>query len=154
VRFASGVSVLGILAVLALPRALPAQEPAEPHSDEELRALVVAAGDSKANDGADLVTVFKRTRVEVEESGLSHITDRQLLKCLTEKGAARLARLRFDYDPASNLVEVRGVRILRQDGTAEEVPLDTAVDLPQPQGGIYWGRDPELHEGLPHRLPG
>ncbi|MBW2257927.1 MAG: DUF3857 and transglutaminase domain-containing protein, partial [Deltaproteobacteria bacterium] len=79
------------------------------------------------------------TRVEVEDSGLSHIRERQVIKCLTEEGAAALARLRFDWDPASNLVEVETLRVLREDGEVEELPLDGGVDLPQPQRGIYWG---------------
>ncbi len=116
-----------------------AQEPAAPATDAALRDLVKAAGDSAANGGADRVMVFHRTTVDVEASGLAHIVDRQLVKCLTEAGAARLARLRFDYDPTSNTAEIRKVRVLRQNGSVETLDAARALDLPQPQAAIYWG---------------
>jgi transglutaminase-like putative cysteine protease len=131
--------VLAALAAVAAPVAASAQEPPAPATDADLRALVEKAGTGKDNGGADLVTVFKRTRVEVEPSGLAHIHDWQLVKCLSEKGAAQLARLRLDFDPTSNLVEVRSLRVLRRDGTVEAVSAENAVDLPQPQDAIYWG---------------
>ncbi len=130
---------MAALALAALAGPALCQEPAEPGSDTELRALVEKAGASKDNGDADLVVVFKRTRVEVEESGLGHIREHQLVKCLTEKGAAQLARLRLDYDPTSNFVELSGLRVLRKDGRTQEVPPSVAVDLPQPQEAIYWG---------------
>ncbi len=137
-RIARFAPVLLSLFLVALAP-LAAQEPPAPACDEDLRALVAGAGDSKDHGGADVVVVFKRTRVDVEESGLAHIRDRQLLKCLSEKGAADLARLRFDWDPTSNLVEIRTLRVLRADGATETIPPEAVVDLPQPQSGIYWG---------------
>ncbi len=147
--------LLGLLVVLsvalAAPRAL-AQEPPQPADDDALRALVEDAGDQDGNDGADLVTVLKRTDVTVEDSGLSHIRSWEVIKCLSEQGAAQLARLRLDFDPASNVVVVEGLRILRADGTIED--LDTqGVDLPQPQWAIYWGAQMKLLP-LPRLQPG
>ena len=55
-------------ASLALTHVAQAQEPPIPDSDEALFALVEQAGDADANAGADLVTVFKRTYVQVEPS--------------------------------------------------------------------------------------
>ena len=124
---------------LTMPVRAWAQEPPPPVDDTALRALVQDAGTAEANGGADLVTVFKRTRVDVEDSGLSHVVNHEVLKVLTEKGAADLARLRLDYDPASNEVEIRQVRILEQEGGIVSVSTSTLVDLPQPQNAIYWG---------------
>jgi hypothetical protein len=138
-RRPSPLTFLAALAALVAATAPRAEEPKAPSNDGELRALVEKSGSSRDNAGADLVTVFKRTRVEVEPSGLGHIHEWQLLKCLTEKGAAQLARLRLDFDPTSNLVEVRSLRVLRKGGTVETIPPDRAVDLPQPQDAIYWG---------------
>jgi transglutaminase-like putative cysteine protease len=129
------------------------QEPTIPTDDEALREAIAEAGTSEDLDGADLVTVLWDTRVEVEDSGLSHIRERQVIKCLTEEGAAALARLRFDWDPASNLVEVEKLRVLREDGEVEALPLDAGVDLPQPQHGIYWGARMRLVP-LPRLDPG
>jgi transglutaminase-like putative cysteine protease len=89
--------------------------------------------------GADAVVVLDETRVNVEESGLSHVERTQLVKVLTEKGAAQYATLRFDYDPASSWAEVRGLTVFREGGTVEEVPAGRVSDLPQPQFMIYWG---------------
>ena len=127
-----------VITFLVFPLA-PAQEPPEPKSDEELKQLIQKAGESKDNEGADLVTVFKRTAADVEDSGLAHVRSHELIKCLTEKGAAQLCRVRLDYDPTSNKVELRSLRILRKDGAAETIPPESGVDLPQPQDGIYWG---------------
>ncbi|MBN2492301.1 MAG: DUF3857 domain-containing protein [Planctomycetes bacterium] len=116
-----------------------AQEPQDPASDAELRALIAAAGDARQHPGAGAVIVLDRTGVRVEPSGLAHFERRFVAKVLTEAGALAYARLRFDYDPMSNTVEVRSVRLLRAGGTVEDIALTTLVDLPQPQRGIYWG---------------
>jgi hypothetical protein len=115
-----------------------------------LCALAPAAGEMKAPDslkavtvdkypGADAVVVLDETRVDVEDSGLSHVNRTQLIKVLTEKGAAECATLRFDYDPASSYAEVKALTVYRKDGAAEAVPAARVFDLPQPQFMIYWG---------------
>ena len=144
----------GALVVLLAVAAWPslAQEPAAPADDDALRTLIEEAGDQDANEGADVVTVLKRTDVTVEDSGLSHIRTWEVLKCLSEPGAAQLARLRLDFDPASNVVVVESLRVLRADGSIEE--LGTAgVDLPQPQWAIYWGAQMKLL-AVPRLAPG
>ncbi len=138
----AGLAALAALALVG--RTAWAQEPAPPANDPELRTLIAAAGTAEDNDGAHLVTVFKRTNVDVEDTGLGHIHNHEVIKCLTEEGAAQLARLRLDFDPASNFVEVRSLRILRADGSVDELPLDRFVDLPQPQHAIYWGAQMKL----------
>jgi len=145
----------GLMVVLLTIRVVPsalAQEPTAPSDDAALVELIDQAGDRDANDGADQLTVLKRTDVTVEESGLSHIRNWEVIKCLSDAGAAQLARLRLDFDPASNVVVVESLRIIRADGTIEE--LDTeGVDLPQPQWAIYWGAQMKLL-ALPRLEPG
>ncbi len=144
-------SLVALLLLLAAGPAA-AQEPAPPADDAGLRALIDAAGDQDANDGADKLTVLKRTDVTVEDSGLSHIRTWEVVKCLSEQGAAELARLRLDFDPASNVVVVESLRVIRADGGIEE--LDTAgVDMPQPQWAIYWGAQMKLLP-IPRLAPG
>lgn len=89
--------------------------------------------------GADAVVVLDETKVDVEESGLSHVNRTQLIKVLTEKGAAKYATMRFDYDPASSFAEVKELTVFRKDGSVEQVPPGRIHDLPQPQYMIYWG---------------
>ena len=137
-------ALLAVLVALVAIQVARAQEPAPPASDDELRQQIADAGDQDANDGADVVTVFKRTYVQVEDSGLGHIHNHEVLKCLSEEGAAQLARLRLDFDPASNVVEVRQLRVVRADGSIEVLDPAPQVDLPQPQWGIYWGAQMKL----------
>lgn len=89
--------------------------------------------------GADAVVVSDETKVDVEESGLSHVNKTQLIKVLSEAGAAKYATMRFDYDPASSFAEVKKLTVFRADGKVEEVPQSRILDLPQPQFMIYWG---------------
>ncbi len=111
---------------------------------EDLNGLIDAAGEAKDHDSAGSVLVFDRTRVEVEDSGLAHYYRRRLFKVLTEQGATELASLRFDYDPTSNMVEVKTARIhpRAEAGTRpapRELGPERIRDLPQPQHWIYWG---------------
>ncbi len=100
--------------------------------------LVEAAGTADDYDGADVVVVFDSLYVDVEETGLSHRNQHRVIKILTEDGARDNTVFRFDYDPASNFVEVRRARIHRAGGV-EDVDLSRIVDLFAPAHMIYWG---------------
>lgn len=108
----------------------------------------------KAADYKDqpAVYAYDRTDVTVEESGLSHVVHKVLIKVLDTEGAKKFSSLRFDYDPASSWVEIRKVSIFH-DG--KETPLDLAglLDLPQPQYMIYWGARMKLLD-VPRLEPG
>jgi hypothetical protein len=101
--------------------------------------LMAAAGDAKDYEGQDLVLVFDSTYVDVDSTGLSHKRMHTLNKVLTPAGIAKLRAARFDYDPASNKIELLGARVHRKNGTVEELALSSALDLPQPTHLIYWG---------------
>lgn len=88
--------------------------------------------------GSDLVVVLDETKVDVEESGLSHIYKRQIVKLLTEDGCLKYSTFRLDYDPASSYAEIQSIKVFRE-GKEEEIPLNSVLDLPQPQSMIYWG---------------
>ena len=106
---------------------------------QEIGNLIKAAGTADAYEGADVVRVFDRTDVDVEKSGLSHIRSHSLTKVLTAKGCLDLAARRFDYDPATNFIESRKIRVHRADGSAVDLPLDELTDAVQPAHAIYWG---------------
>jgi transglutaminase-like putative cysteine protease len=142
--FAQPIAAATLLLALAAAGPATAQEPQPPADDDALRALIDDAGTTEDLDGADLVTVFKRTHVDVEDSGLGHIRNHEVIKCLTEAGAGQMARFRLDFDPASNYVEVKRLRVIRADGAIEDLALDSGVDLPQPQFAIYWGAQMKL----------
>ena len=62
------------------------------------------------------VAVFEKIDVTVEETGLAHYRRHTLTKILTDEGALAKAALRFDYDPASNFIDVESIRIFRKGG--------------------------------------
>ena len=150
-RLACAASAMLLSLLLSLPAgAAPADDDS---SCDSLRALIAAAGDLAEHPDADLVTVFDRTDSEVEPSGLSHVVRHRLVKVLTSDGARSLGFQRFNYDPASQLIEIRRVRIHRADGGLTEVDPATSVDVTQPMWAIYWGARmrclqlPRLHVG-------
>jgi hypothetical protein len=145
-------AIAALLAALLAAVPAAAQEPPPPADDAALVQLVRDAGDQAANAGADSVVVMRRTDVTVEESGLAWYDNHEVVKCLSEKGAATLARIRLDYDPASNEVTVTRFRVFKADGSVVDLP-PVPLDLPQPQGGIYWGAR-MLQLAVPRLAPG
>jgi transglutaminase-like putative cysteine protease len=107
--------------------------------DDPYRSLIDEIGSDGIYKDAAVAVVFDSTKILVENSGLSHVTNHRLLKVLSWDGARRLNALRFDYDPASNVLEPRMVSVHRADGKIETVDPDGAIDAPQPQSMIYWG---------------
>ncbi|MCP4545289.1 MAG: DUF3857 and transglutaminase domain-containing protein [bacterium] len=118
---------------------------------EAIRLLVEA--DATPYEGANSLVLFDRTLVDVEESGLSHRHHHRFVKILEPAGALALRALRFEYDPASNFIELRGVRIHRADSTVVVIDTDLAVDVTQPAGTIIWGARMKVL-GLPPLKPG
>ncbi|MCX7831013.1 MAG: DUF3857 domain-containing protein [Acidobacteria bacterium] len=87
---------------------------------------------------SDVVIALDETNVEVEESGLSHVYKRQIVKILTEEGCKNYSTYRLDYDPASSYAEIQSIKVFRGE-KEEELPISSFLDLPQPQSMIYWG---------------
>jgi hypothetical protein len=102
-------------------------------------ALKKAIADSGDHAGAGQVLIFDRTVADVQDSGLTYVTQRRLWKVGSASGALGLRTVVWDYDPLSGEVEVKVARIFRADGKVEDVPLENVVDYPQPTRGIYWG---------------
>jgi hypothetical protein len=117
-------------------------------TDDELWTLIEQAAGSQENGGADWVMIFDRMDVDVEDSGLAHTRHHTLRKILTDDGILEQAVHRFDYDPASNFINIERARILRKDRTIEEVDVAGARDLYAPAYMIYWGARMKLL-GLP-----
>jgi len=117
------------------------------------RKIIQAAGTADDNGGANVVTVFDSSNIVVEESGLSHINIHTLVKALSWDGAQDLSYRRFDYDPASNMIEVKKVAVHKEDGKVVDIDLTTVLDKPQPMSMIYWGARMKLI-GIPYLEPG
>lgn len=126
-----------LICLLAFAAACGAAEPAAENPD--FKALIDAAGDAADHPGADAVVVFDRTDVIMEDSGLSHVVSHALTKILTPAGARDGAGLSFEYDPATQLIELRRVAVHRADGTVEVIDASHPVDVTAPAHAIYWG---------------
>lgn len=105
---------------------------------ENLAKLIEAAGSRKTNKGAHVVGVLDRTYVHVMPSGLAHVTRRRVWKALSDRGGALLAVRRFDYDPATNVIRFKRIRVHRKGKAPKDYPGTWAKDLPQPAGWIFW----------------
>ncbi|HAK95914.1 MAG TPA: transglutaminase [Planctomycetes bacterium] len=104
----------------------------------EALAQKLAAVSAAAYPGADMVTVFDRRAVAVEESGLARMVGHTLAKALTPAGARALAVGEYSYDPLSAGIAVLRCRVFSAGGAARDVDPARAVDLPDPQSMIYW----------------
>ncbi len=119
----------------------PAPGPALPPGDAPPPTAVSRlrdAGTSREHPDADHLVACQRTVIHLRARGVASTEGYTLYKVLTAAGARDLGVLRFDYEPLSSRVEVRSVTVFR-DSLRIPVSLDSILDLPQPQEGIYWG---------------
>ncbi len=106
---------------------------------EAIREKVKAAGEAEKYPGAAHVIVLDESECRVRPSGVA-TTDRvEVVKLLTDAAVRSYSAQTFEYDPATNRLAVRAVRVHRKDGSTEEVDLGTMVHKPAPAWAIYWG---------------
>ncbi len=101
--------------------------------------LLKRAGTASNYPGAGVLVVYDSTKVNVQETGLSHYNFARLYKVLTAEGAKTLSVVKFDYDPLTAFVRIERVRIYRANGSVEELSADRVHDYPAPARAIYWG---------------
>jgi hypothetical protein len=133
------LSFLSVSFSQTVPKSFPLSQPVPKPATVSYAELIASAGEAKEYEGQNQLLVFDSTRVDVDSTGLSHKRMHTLTKVLTPQGIAELRAVRFDYDPASNKIEVKRVRVHRKDGSTEDLDLSRLRDLPQPSHGIYWG---------------
>jgi hypothetical protein len=102
-------------------------------------SLIKNAGDASDYPGSDYLFIFDSTDVDMQENGLSYRNMHKLIKVLTPEGARKLNHLKFRYDPLSAYVEIKKVKIYRNDGTIDELGPEKIKDYPAPARMIYWG---------------
>jgi len=102
-------------------------------------SVIQNAGDAEDYPNSDYLVIFDSTQVDVQESGLSYRNYHKLYKVLTPEGAKKLNHLKFRYDPLSAYIEIKSVRIYRNDGSIEELDMEKVRDYPAPARMIYWG---------------
>ena len=133
-----------ICLLLSLPAWAALDVPELVSAEEALELLAL----DKNSYQSERVVIFDRTKVDVESTGLSHRYQHRMVKVLKDSGAKALRALRFDFDPASNHVEILGLRVHRADSSFVDIDTSQASDITAPAGGIYWGAR-MLVQGLP-----
>jgi hypothetical protein len=108
--------------------------------------LIGSAGNSADYPGSGTLIIFDSTYVQVEETGLSHVYTHRLVKVLTATGAKGLNVIKYDYDPLSAHVEIRGVTIYRKDASIVRINTSGVLDYPAPARAIYWGAREKMLE--------
>lgn len=144
-------AVMGSMALLA-GSARGWEEP-PPLEDETILEMIAKAGEKKDFPDDHVLVVHHHTDVTVEPTGLSHVVTRKVVKVLDQAGIKDLSVLRFDYDPASQYMDVRSVKVFKKDGKVLKVKLSKMKDLPQPWRRIRWGARMKL-VGVPGLSPG
>ncbi|MCH8963704.1 MAG: DUF3857 domain-containing protein [Planctomycetes bacterium] len=135
--FANAGITLSIYLGLAITAA-PAGPP-RPASPEEIAGMIAAAGDAKDYSNAAVVYVLDEADVYVKKSGLATTESCQVFKILTDAGVRSNSVYRRQFDPATNNITVKSIRIHRQDGTIQDVDVSGMVTQPARQGIIFWG---------------
>ena len=107
--------------------------------DDAIFQLVKLSGTAKDYPAAHALVLFDSTVTDVMETGLSYVNGHSLIKILTGVGAANYSVVKFGYDPLSAFVEIRKVKIYRNDGTTRELDVKKVLDYPAPAGTILWG---------------
>lgn len=125
--------------LIAAPLLLHAQS-------QSISDLIKTAGSKSDYPGSGQLIIFDSTKVQVEESGLSHVYTHRLVKVLTAAGAKGLNVVKYDYDPLSAYVEIRAVSIYKTDGTVSSVNPSLVMDYPAPARAIYWGSREKMVE--------
>ena len=98
-----------------------------------------SAGSASAYPGSNVLMIFDSVHVHMEASGLSLVNTHRLYEVLSAKGALSLNMIKYDYDPLSAYIEIRGVTIHRANGTVEKLDTANVLDYPAPARMIYWG---------------
>ena len=129
------ISLLWAVLVLIIP--LMAQDMPE---------LIEKAGDKEDYPEAHRLVVFDSIKVDVEESGLSHVNTHRLYKILDKTGAKNTRVIQKRYDPLSAHLEIKNVKIHRKDGRVIELGEDKIFDYPKPARMIYWGARKKMIE--------
>jgi hypothetical protein len=137
----------GMTTVL-LPAALLAApvlaEPPEPATDEEINALLAEAGDAEDYGNADVLYVLDEADVYVQRSGLATTEACQVIKILTDAGIRSQSVIEHEFDPDTNRVAIRSVKVHRAGGAIEDVPVSNTITQPTRQWLMFWGGEQHL----------
>lgn len=113
---------------------------------QPITELIKTSGTKADYPSAGQLVIFDSTSVNVESTGLSHVYTHRLYKVLTPAGAKGLSVIKYDYDPLSAYIEIRGVTVYRANGTITRLNPSLVMDYPAPARAIYWGAREKMLE--------
>ncbi len=88
---------------------------------------------------ADYVILSDKTHVDVADNGSGIFRIFKKVKINSEKGALANRVIKFDYDPLTAFAEFAFARVIRADGSIQELDCARACDYAAPARAIYWG---------------
>lgn len=112
----------------------------------EVKKRLADLGESKYD--ADEVVVLDDIDVLVRPTGIGETTTQRIVKILREGAIRGESIQRFDYDPTTNSLALKSLRVYRAGGAVEEVPVTGLAEQPAPQWGIFW-RSRQVSIALP-----
>jgi len=112
-------------------------------ADDDVKTRIAAAGGTDRYD-SDVVVVLDHKDVNVRPNGLGVAREHRVVKILKDGGVRSESVQRFPFDPNTNRLDLKAVRIYRQGGEVEEIPVDQPPRQPQTAWGIFWPSDQYL----------
>lgn len=96
-------------------------------------------GSPTSQSKSDYSVALDSTTVSVDANGSGTFSIVKEIKINTTKGALANRVVVYDYDPLTAFAEFKYVRIIRKDGSVEELDVAKANDYVAPARAIYWG---------------
>src|SRR5262249_20764442 len=90
-------------------------------------------------DGADYVVVLSDTDIKVADSGIGTNNCTRVIKVLTDAGIKSQSVQHWNFDPTTNTLELKSVKVHRSGGEVESVDIKQAATQPERAWGIFWG---------------
>lgn len=115
-------------------------------ASEPIGELIRKAGDASTFPNSNILVVFDSTVTDMQESGLTYVTNHIVYKVLTAAGAKQLSVLTFGYDPQSAFVEIRQATVYKANGDVIALDVKKVMDYPAPARAIYWGAREKMIE--------
>lgn len=101
-----------------------------------LLALSAAATAQKC---VDYSIIKDSVSVAVDNNGSGSFTVAKTILIHTPEGGVANRIIKYDYDPLTAFAEFKFVKIIREDGSVEDIDVSKAYDYTAPARMIYWG---------------
>ena len=104
-----------------------------------LKEKIKKAGTAKDYPGYNTIIVLSKKEVFVDESGYNLTTETNVTKILNENVIKSFRVLVFGYNPNTNYIQPKIIRIHKKNGDTINVDTKNILDRPGAEGIIIWG---------------